>query len=99
MTFTLNREGTKLTAAVKGSLDTLTSPALEKELGPALEGMTELVVDLKDLEYISSAGLRILIGAARQLHAGGGKMSVVNTREDVLKIFSLTGLDTIFGMV
>ena len=97
MTYTMNREDTKLTVAVEGHLDTLTSPELESGLEPALEGTTELVMDLKDLEYISSAGLRVLLGAA-QVMAQQGKMTVVNVNEEVMGVFRLTGLSSVFGI-
>ena len=99
MTFSMNREDAKLTVAVEGHLDTLTSPDLEKELEPALDGVTELVVDLKDLEYISSAGLRVLVGAAQELSGKGGKMTVINPQAEVMEIFTMTGLDAVFGLV
>lgn len=98
MTFSMNKEGTKLTVAVAGSLDTLTSPELEKELEPALAGVTELVMDLKDLEYISSAGLRVLMGAA-QVMAKQGEMTVTNVQDEVMKIFKLTHFTDIFHIV
>ena len=99
MTFSMNREDAKLTVAVEGHLDTLTSPDLERGLEPALDGVTELVVDLKDLEYISSTGLRVLVGAAQELGEKGGKMTVINPRAEVMEIFTMTGLDAVFGIV
>ena len=99
MTFSMNREDAKLTVAVEGHLDTLTSPDLERGLEPALDGVTELVVDLKDLEYISSTGLRVLVGAAQELGGKGGKMTVINPRAEVMEIFTMTGLDAVFGIV
>ena len=99
MTFSMNREDAKLTVAVEGHLDTLTSPDLERSLEPALDGVTELVVDLKDLEYISSTGLRVLVGAAQELGEKGGKMTVINPRAEVMEIFTMTGLDAVFGIV
>ena len=58
------KEDTKLTIEIEGRLDTLTFPEFEKEVDTALDGITDLVVDLKNLEYISSAGLRVLLGVA-----------------------------------
>ena len=94
MEATLNKEGTKLTVAISGRLDTLTSPDLEKQVEPALEGITELILDLKNLEYISSAGLRVLLGMA-QIMEKQGDMKVTNPNEAVMDVFSVTGFDDI----
>lgn len=94
MEATLNKEGTKLTVAISGRLDTLTSPDLEKQVEPALEGITELILDLKNLEYISSAGLRVLLGMA-QVMEKQGDMKVTNPNEAVMDVFSVTGFDDI----
>ena len=57
-----NKENEKLTVEVSGRLDTLTAPEFESKVEPELSGVKDLVIDLKDLEYISSAGLRVLMG-------------------------------------
>lgn len=97
MEIKMNKEETKLTVEIVGRLDTLTSPDLEKELEPALEGVTELVMDLKDLDYISSAGLRVLLGAA-QIMEDQGEMKVINPNEAVMDVFSVTGFDDILNI-
>ena len=94
MTFTMNREGTNLTVAIAGNLDTLTSPELEKELEPALEGVTGLTLDLKDLEYISSAGLRVLLGAAQTM-GQQGSIRTIHVQEEVMDIFRMTGFQKV----
>ena len=94
----MNREGTKLTVSVAGNLDTLTAPVLEKELEPALAGVTELLMDLKDMEYISSAGLRVLLGAA-QVMKKQGTMSVTHVQDEVMDIFKLTKFNTILNII
>ena len=66
MTINKQQDGNKLTIALKGRLDTTTSPQLEGELGPALNGISDLSFDFTDLEYISSAGLRVLLSARRR---------------------------------
>ena len=88
------KEGNKLTAAVSGRLDTLSAPDFEKEMEPALEGVTELVIDLKDLDYISSAGLRVLLGLAQAME-DKGSMVVTNPNDAVMDVFSVTGFDDI----
>ncbi len=97
MDIRMNKEDSKLTVEIEGRLDTLTSPDLEKELEPALEGITELVLDLKDLDYISSAGLRVLLGAA-QVMEDQGEMKVINPNEAVMDVFVVTGFDDILNI-
>ena len=79
MEFKTTKEDTKLTVAIAGRLDTLSAPDLEKGLEPELAGITDLVLDLKDLEYISSAGLRVLLGLA-QVMEKQGNMKVTNPK-------------------
>ena len=97
MDIRMNKDDSKLTVEIEGRLDTLTSPDLEKELEPALEGITELVLDLKDLDYISSAGLRVLLGAA-QVMEDQGEMKVINPNEAVMDVFVVTGFDDILNI-
>ena len=86
-----------LTLKVAGRLDTNTSPDLEAEL--AQEGVREIVFDFAGLEYISSAGLRVLMTAQKAMMACGGKMSVVSPNETVKGIFDITGMSSIFTIV
>ena len=90
----MNRDGNKLTVAISGRLDTLSSPDFEKEMTPAIEGVEELVIDLKDLDYISSAGLRVLLGLAQTME-DQGKMVVTNPNDAVMDVCSVTGFDDI----
>lgn len=85
-----NLNGSQLTVALTGRLDTTTSPELENELNASLEGVTDLVFDLKDLEYVSSAGLRVLLAANKKM-VKQGSMVVKNVSEDVMEIFDVTG--------
>ncbi len=94
----LNKEGTKLTIEIAGRLDTLTAPEFEKEVEPALDGITDLTIDLKDLEYISSAGLRALLGLAQTME-DKGQMQVTNPNDAVMDVFSVTGFDDILNIV
>ncbi len=77
-----------------GRLDTTTAPQLEGELAASLEGVTELVFDLKALEYISSAGLRVLLSAQKTMNRQGS-MVVRNASEEVMEIFEVTGFTDI----
>ena len=85
-----NLEGEKLTVALEGRLDTVTAPELENELKESLDSVTELVLDLKDLEYISSAGLRVLLTAQKSMNQKG-TMKLINVNETVMEIFEVTG--------
>lgn len=97
MEITKTVEDGKLTLAVSGRLDTNTAPELEDET--KLDGVSEVVFDFAGLEYISSAGLRILLTAKKQMMASGGKMSVVNANDAVRGVFEITGCSEIFGIV
>ena len=93
MTITKKQEGGNLTVLLVGRLDTTTSPALEKELG-ILEGVTALTFDFTELEYISSAGLRVLLSAQKKMQ-GKGTMKVIGVNETVNEVFEVTGFSEI----
>lgn len=94
----INKDNEKLTVEVSGRLDTLTAPEFESKVEPQLSGIKELVVDLKDLEYISSAGLRVLMGFVKIMQ-NQGEMKVINPNEVVMDVFSLTGFDSILNII
>ena len=83
-----------LTVALKGRLDTSTAPQLEAELKEALEGVAALTLDLGALEYISSAGLRVLLSAQKQMNRQG-EMKITHVNETVMEIFEVTGFTDI----
>lgn len=85
---TLNE--TELNVSVSGRLDTTTAPKLESEVGSCIDGITSLVFDFKNLEYISSAGLRVLL-ALQKIMNKQGTMKVINANEAILEIFEVTG--------
>lgn len=89
MTVTKTQEGTTLTVVIEGRLDAKSSPELEEELGE-LEGVEDLIFDLKDTIYISSAGLRVFLNA-QKIMDDRESMVVRNANEDVLDIFKETG--------
>ena len=80
----------KLNIALEGRLDTSTAPALEAELKASLEGITELVLDFEKLEYISSAGLRVVL-AAQKVMSNQGSMKLVHVNDEVMEVFEITG--------
>ena len=96
MTVTKEQNGSALTVFVEGKMDAVTSPRLEAELGD-LAGVEELVFDLKDLIYTSSAGLRVLL-SAQKIMDDQGSMVIRNANEDVLDIFKETGFDKILDI-
>lgn len=86
-------EGTTLTVKLEGRLDTLTAPELEEDMQGSLEGVTDLVVDLEALEYVSSAGLRVLLRLMKQMKQ---QMVIRNVSELVNEVFEVTGFSDIF---
>ena len=90
MTIAKKLNGTALEIALEGRLDTTTAPELEKELKGSLEGATELTLDFTKLEYISSAGLRVLLAAHKEMSKKGG-MKVTHVNEIVSEVFEVTG--------
>jgi len=89
--------GTGLTVALSGRLDTVTAPELEKELKAALDHVTALTIDMAALEYISSAGLRVLL-SAHKIMRGQGEMKVAHVSETVMEVFEVTGLSDILSI-
>jgi anti-sigma B factor antagonist len=85
-----NLNGKNLVVALEGRLDTTTAPQLEEELKNSLAGVTDLIIDLSKLEYISSAGLRVLLSAFKTMR-NKGKMKVTNANELVKEVFEVTG--------
>jgi anti-sigma B factor antagonist len=83
-------ESGKAAFALEGRLDTVTAPELEQELKSSLEGVSELTLDFAKLEYISSAGLRVLLSAQKTMNRQG-EMKLRNVGETILEIFEVTG--------
>ncbi len=90
MTIIKNISATKLTMALAGRLDTTTAPGLETELKTALTGVESLVMDFTGLEYISSAGLRVLLSAQKVMNKQG-KMVIQHVNETIMEVFEVTG--------
>ena len=98
MTITKNEAGGALRIALAGRLDTNTAPQLEAELKASLPGVTELDLDFSGLEYISSAGLRVLLAAQKAMNKQG-KMTLRNVREPIMEVFEITGFVDILTIV
>ena len=91
------KEGSKLELVLAGRLDTTTAPELEKELKASLDGVDELVFDMASLEYISSAGLRVLLSAQKIMNKQGA-MKVLHVNETIMEIFEVTGFSDILAI-
>ena len=96
---TINKllSGDSLTLAVEGRLDTLTAPELEAEINQSAEGINRLVLDFAKLDYVSSAGLRVLLSAHKKMQAKGG-MKIVHINEIVREVFEVTGFANILNI-
>ena len=86
--------GNELVIVMTGRLDTLTAPQLEEELSASIDSAENLVFDFSELEYISSAGLRVLLSARKTKNASGS-MTVKNVSEEIREIFDVTGFSDI----
>lgn len=84
------RNGENLILHIDGRVDTKTAPELDVVLKEALNGVSSLIFDLEKVPYMSSAGLRVLLVAQKQMNAKG-KMKVINANEDLMEIFEITG--------
>ena len=90
MTIEIKRNAEQTVIELTGRLDTTTAPALDKTINNDIEGTKNLVLDFKSLEYISSAGLRVLLGAQKKMQKIGS-MKVINVCEEVMEVFEMTG--------
>ena len=94
MTINKAKNGTCLDVCLAGRLDTMTAPELESELSQSLDGVELLTLDLGELEYVSSAGLRVLLSAQKRMNKQG-EMKVTQVREAIMEIFEVTGFSEI----
>ena len=97
MVITKKQDAEKLTVELEGRLDTVTSPQLEAELRSSVNGITELVFDFSNLDYISSAGLRVLLTAQKVMNKQG-EMKIKNVKPEIMDIFEVTGFVDILNI-
>ena len=97
ITKTEANNGTELTLALEGRLDTTTAPQLEAELRSGLDGVQNLTIDMDKLVYISSAGLRVLLKAQKVMNKQG-KMTVKNVSQEIKEVFEVTGFDELLNI-
>ena len=90
MNIEMKRNAEETMLEITGRLDTTTATALDKMINEDIEGTKDLILDLKGLEYISSAGLRVLLSAQKKMQKIGS-MKVVNVCETVMEVFEMTG--------
>lgn len=97
MTIEKKLNGNELIMEIKGRLDTVTASELESSLKQSLAGIETLIFDLKDMEYISSAGLRVLLSTQKIMNARG-TMKIINVSETVAEVFEVTGFSDILNI-
>ena len=90
MTIEIKKSADELVLEITGRLDTITAPALDKTINENLGEIKSLILDFKHIEYISSAGLRVLLSTQKKLQQNG-TMKLKNVREEVMEVFEITG--------
>lgn len=90
MTIDIKKNGDEVTLAIVGRLDTLTAPALDKAVSEEADGASGIIMDMKELEYISSAGLRVLLGTHKKMQKVGF-LRLTNVGESVMEVLEMTG--------
>ena len=90
MTIEIKKNAAEATIQIVGRLDTITAPALDKTINEEIGDAKNLILDMKSLEYISSAGLRVLLGAQKKMQKIGS-MKVINVCQEVMEVLEMTG--------
>lgn len=99
MTINVERDFELVTLGIAGRLDTTTAPNLESVVAELSGDIKELVFDMSDVEYISSAGIRVLLGAYKKMHLNNGMMRIEKPNETVCEVFEMTGLSGMLAEV
>ena len=97
MTITEERNNNSVTLKIEGRLDTTTAPTLEKTIDEIIDGIKELILDMNQLTYVSSAGLRILLSTQKKM-SKIGNMKLIGVCEDVMEVFEMTGFVDILNI-
>lgn len=95
---TSEKSGTDMTVYLSGEVNTLTAPELEELLKRELNGVQNLTLDFENCDYVSSAGLRILLSTFKQMSEENGTMNLENLGDEVMDVLQSTGLDIVFGL-
>ena len=98
MKLTPQKNGTDLTVHLSGELNTLTAPELTALLDKELDGVKTLILDFSECDYVSSAGLRVLLATFKQMKVVRGSMELTNVGENFKDVLQNTGLDAVFGV-
>lgn len=98
MTLTKEKNGNELTVRLSGELNTLTAPELSDLLKSELGGVQTLTLDFNECDYVSSAGLRVLLATFKQMKAAKGSMNLANVGQSFMDVLRNTGLDAVFDM-
>lgn len=93
------KDGTQLTVFIDGRIDTTTAPKLYDYLVAEMEGVMELTLDFTKVEYVSSAGLRVILFAEKTMKGKGGKMIVAHVNDDIMETFELTCFTSILTII
>ena len=97
MTITEERNNNLITLKIEGRLDTTTAPTLEKTIDEFIDDVTELVLDMNQLTYVSSAGLRVLLSTQKKMNKIG-TMKLIGVCEEVMEVFEMTGFSDILNI-
>ena len=93
-----NKQDSSLTVAISGNIDTVTAPELDSKLQENIAGVKDLVLDFAAVDYISSAGLRVILMTNQLMEDVDGNMTVKNVNEDVRDVFEMTGFDSLLNL-
>ena len=99
MEYKIEKKDGKVEVAVSGRIDNNTTPQLEEAVTPEIDGVDELVFDFRDLQYISSAGLRLLLMIQKKMNANGKKFVITNVNDFVMEVFEITKFKDILTIV
>jgi len=99
MDIDLQKDGTTLTVRPEGPLDSVTAPELDKQMAPQIGGISEVIIDLAKVDYISSAGLRVLVATDQAMEKQGGCMKIVHAGPHVMEVLEMTGLANVFTVI
>lgn len=98
ITMNMNEEQDRLFMKIEGRLDTKTAPDLEEKVNQAMEKVSSIVMDFTELEYVSSAGLRVLLRTHKAMKAKKGGMIIRGANEEVQEVFTITGFSDILKL-
>ena len=93
-----NKQDSNLTVVISGNIDTVTAPELESKLQENISDVKDLVLDFAAVDYISSAGLRVILMANQQMEEVDGNLTIKNVNEDVRDVFEMTGFDSLLNL-